>query len=712
MSIINYLRLSRTDSDELSVITAKQGDNLGDICQIEVYDNQTIVELSNYDNILFCANKPDKSSILFRLSDGKSNFTKNNNTLNLTLTDTLLAVHGTVKCEISFYKGDEIKSTYDFNIYVFKSPGLYDNLNVSDLSTLKNAVQEVNKAELSAKKSAENAKQSELNASASATASANSASSALSSANIATVKSNEASTSANNAALSANTATEKANNASQSASNASNSANSAKKSETNAKTSENNSKTYANNADKSAKEAESFAHGNGTRENDTIDNAQYYYRQAKSISESLSGALRPRGTVTFTNLPSLTNVSEGDMFNISNEFITTSDFKEGSGLTIPAGSNIYRTSDGKWDILAGSPVTGVKGNVESVYRKGNVNITPDNIGAVAINGDTSNTTVIFSEASNRTNLTNGEKLSVLFGKIKKWFSDLKTVAFSGSYNDLSDKPTIPTVGNGTVTIKQAGTNKGTFTMNQSGNTTIELTDTDTNTWRPLGTTADTACAGNDSRLSNSRPASDVYAWAKASSKPSYTYSEVGAAAASHTHSYLPLSGGTLTSYLFFNQSNRKCDIGFSGGGDNAFIFVNNQNSSGGGFQFRSYDGIGSLSKDGSSWKPVTASSFSQASSIRFKENVQDITEERAKELLKYRVVTYDYKNKDNGTNCMGLIAEEVAEIDSYPVQIKDNEIFGLDYTKFIPQLIKMVQMQQEEINTMQTEINKLKSLIK
>lgn len=46
-------------------------------------------------------------------------------------------------------------------------------------------------------------------------------------------------------------------------------------------------------------------------------------------------------------------------------------------------------------------------------------------------------------------------------------------------------------------------------------------------WRPLGTTADTACAGNDSRLSNARPASDVYAWAKASSKPSYSKSEVG-----------------------------------------------------------------------------------------------------------------------------------------------------------------------------------------
>lgn len=222
---------------------------------------------------------------------------------------------------------------------------------------------------------------------------------------------------------------------------------------------------------------------------------------------------------------------------------------------------------------------------------------------------------------------------------------------------IKNKPTIPSVGNGTVTITQNGTSKGTFTMNQSGNTTIALTDTntdtntvtnigttasnytngniliqgsgattvsksgntvtisstntDTNTWRPLGTTADTACAGNDSRLSNARPAnggtatyanyvyatshqglwyqnsqwdgtyfqtnykngnnvlpmkvgyagyadssgsassvawsnvsgrpssmpaSDVYSWAKASSKPSYTASEVGAAPANHSHS--------------------------------------------------------------------------------------------------------------------------------------------------------------------------------
>lgn len=71
-------------------------------------------------------------------------------------------------------------------------------------------------------------------------------------------------------------------------------------------------------------------------------------------------------------------------------------------------------------------------------------------------------------------------VKALFEYIK---GKLSKVAVSGSYNDLSNKPAIPTVGNGTVTIKQAGTSKGTFSMNQSGNTTIELTDN--NSWRDI-----------------------------------------------------------------------------------------------------------------------------------------------------------------------------------------------------------------------------------
>ena len=73
-------------------------------------------------------------------------------------------------------------------------------------------------------------------------------------------------------------------------------------------------------------------------------------------------------------------------------------------------------------------------------------------------------------------------VSALWNFIK---SKLATVAISGSYNDLSNKPSIPSVGNGTVTIKQNGASKGSFAMNQSGSTTIELTDNNTNTWRDV-----------------------------------------------------------------------------------------------------------------------------------------------------------------------------------------------------------------------------------
>lgn len=150
------------------------------------------------------------------------------------------------------------------------------------------------------------------------------------------------------------------------------------------------------------------------------------------------------GTVAFASLPALTSVTAGDMYNISDEFTTTEDFKEGAGGIIPAGANIYKTSDGKWDVLAGTPVTGVKGAKETVYRRGNVSLSAANIGAVAEEGDASDTTVTFSAAAERANITTGEKLSALFSKIAKWLSDLNPVAFSGSYDDLSNKPTIPT----------------------------------------------------------------------------------------------------------------------------------------------------------------------------------------------------------------------------------------------------------------------------
>lgn len=56
-------------------------------------------------------------------------------------------------------------------------------------------------------------------------------------------------------------------------------------------------------------------------------------------------------------------------------------------------------------------------------------------------GDASQTTATFTQATNRANLTTGEKLSTLFGKIMKWFADLKAVAFSGAASDLTQDAT-------------------------------------------------------------------------------------------------------------------------------------------------------------------------------------------------------------------------------------------------------------------------------
>lgn len=118
--------------------------------------------------------------------------------------------------------------------------------------------------------------------------------------------------------------------------------------------------------------------GTGTRENEDIDNAKYYYEQAKHISQGGNG-LVPIGTIAFENLPAediLTNA----MYNISNDFTSDERFLDGGGILYGKGSNVFYTADGKWDVLAASDVKGIKGEAEDTFRQGNVNITKGNIG--------------------------------------------------------------------------------------------------------------------------------------------------------------------------------------------------------------------------------------------------------------------------------------------------------------------------------------------
>ena len=243
-----------------------------------------------------------------------------------------------------------------------------------------------------------------------------------------------------------------------------NSASNAKASEIKAKASETNAKTSETSSAKSESEAQKYA------------------EQVKKISESFSGALRPLGTINFADLPTTAEATSGDMYNIADQFTTTTDFKEGAGNIIPAGSNVYLTIDRYWDVLAGTPVTGVKGAKEVYYRRGNVNITPANIGAVAEDGNVSDTTVTFTDTTTRANLVSDEKVSVSFGKIKKWFADLKSFAFKDLVNNL----TTSTAGNALDASQGKILNDKYDELNQSLNDFLNKQD-----WKGIGTFRDT-----------------------------------------------------------------------------------------------------------------------------------------------------------------------------------------------------------------------------
>ena len=436
----------------------------------------------------------------------------------------------------------------------------------------------------------------------------------------------------------------------------------------------------------SATKAESYAvGGTGSREGEDTDNAAYYYRQAKSISESFAGALRPMGTVAFASLPALTAVTAGDMYNISDEFTTTDDFKEGAGSVIPAGANIYKTSDGKWDVLAGTPVTGVKGAKEVAYHRGNVSLSAANIGAVAEDGDASDTTVTFSAAAERANITTGEKLSALFSKIAKWLSDLKPVAFSGSYDDLSNKPTIPA-----------------------------------NTWRPVqdnltsSSTTDSLSANQGRLLANG---------------------------SARDNTKMPIVGGTFTGAVGFknstwnpvgddcymgdfnaagcvafkSMSSQLTGIALVGAGNNMYGRLLVQND--GGDMYLATNGAFYVSNGNNSARaPIYASAFTQSSSRRVKKNIEDMTDEEAKKLLHVEVKSYDYINPDMPDGCFGCIAEDMAKLIpscvNGDVDCADDDAaaiqgIGIDYSKLVPHLIKMVQIQQAQIDAQQEQINKL-----
>ena len=317
------------------------------------------------------------------------------------------------------------------------------------------------------------------------------ATTAQTAATTATTKAGEAATSATNAATSATTASTKATEASTSATNAATSATNAAASETAAGTSETNaaasataaaasatsaatdaatiaasvsaattaatnaaaSATSAGNSATAAAASATAAASSETNAANSESNAYAWEEQARQIAQGLSGALLPMGTITFSQLPT-SNINVGWMYNISDAFTTDSRFKEGAGVFVGAGANVYYTADEKWDILAGTTVSGVKGDAEQSYRQGNVNITPTNIGL----GNVDNT----SDASKIDNDSITQNSSNKYQAVKVNGHTVESnVPANAVFTDTTDLASMT----GTLGVAHGGTGQTSLTSN-------------------------------------------------------------------------------------------------------------------------------------------------------------------------------------------------------------------------------------------------------
>lgn len=105
--------------------------------------------------------------------------------------------------------------------------------------------------------------------------------------------------------------------------------------------------------------------------------------------------------------------------------------------------------------------------------------------------------------------------------------------------------------------------------------------------------------------------------------------------------------------------------------------------------------------------PCHASAFDHVSSKKVKENIVPMNETEARKILEVEAVNFDYIEAVGGAKGQhGVIAEDVYKIipavvtvpeDYDPESTDVRNTLGVDYSKFVPYLIKMVQVQQKQI---------------
>ena len=113
------------------------------------------------------------------------------------------------------------------------------------------------------------------------------------------------------------------------------------------------------------------------------------------------------------------------------------------------------------------------------------------------------------------------------------------------------------------------------------------------------------------------------------------------------------------------------------------------------------------------WIPIYASAFTLQSSRRYKKNIVPLSEREARDLLALEPVKYDYINPIDGTGRYGLIAEDAYAVQPQGVVLKEIDGTavpdGIDYSSYVPQLIKLCQMQQAQVDALEREVAALKA---
>ena len=131
---------------------------------------------------------------------------------------------------------------------------------------------------------------------------------------------------------------------------------------------------------------------------------------------------------------------------ITGEFLNNGPLQGAKGDMGPEGPQGPKGATGPEGPRGPQGETGLAGADGKTPVKGTDYFTPADVNEIAAEaakkvdisgkldktGDGSNVTAAFTTASTRVNIATGEKLSVLFGKIAKWFADLGSLAFKST----------------------------------------------------------------------------------------------------------------------------------------------------------------------------------------------------------------------------------------------------------------------------------------